>query len=40
MITHRIGMEEIPQAYETFRDKKDGCIKVVIDPQRAAQAPA
>ncbi|HEY1250636.1 MAG TPA: zinc-dependent alcohol dehydrogenase [Thermoanaerobaculia bacterium] len=33
VITHRIGMEGIPDAYETFRDKKDGCIKVVIKPR-------
>ncbi|BCG86527.1 glutathione-dependent formaldehyde dehydrogenase [Mesorhizobium sp. 113-3-9] len=32
LITHRIGLEEGPQAYKTFRDKKDGCIKVVIKP--------
>jgi threonine dehydrogenase-like Zn-dependent dehydrogenase len=36
VVTHRIGMDEIPQAYETFRDKKDGCIKVVIKPQGLA----
>ena len=32
MITHRIGLEEGPEAYKTFRDKEDGCIKVVIRP--------
>jgi threonine dehydrogenase-like Zn-dependent dehydrogenase len=32
LITHRIGLEEGPEAYKTFRDKKDGCIKVVIKP--------
>ncbi len=32
VITHRIKIEEAPQAYETFRDKKDDCIKVVIKP--------
>ncbi|MBZ9936928.1 zinc-binding dehydrogenase [Mesorhizobium sp. BR1-1-16] len=32
VITHRIGLEEGPEAYKTFRDKKDGCIKVVIRP--------
>ena len=30
VITHRIKLEEAPAAYKTFRDKKDGCIKVVI----------
>ena len=32
LITHRIGLEEGPEAYETFRDKENGCIKVVINP--------
>ncbi len=32
IISHRIGIEEIPQAFEIFRDKKYGCTKVVIDP--------
>ena len=32
LITHRIGLEQGPEAYKTFRDKKDGCIKVVINP--------
>ena len=29
---HRIGLEQGPEMYKTFRDKKDGCIKVVIKP--------
>ena len=32
VITHRISIGEAPAAYKTFRDKKDGCIKVVIKP--------
>ena len=32
VITHRVSLDEAPAAYETFRDKKDGCIKVVIQP--------
>jgi threonine dehydrogenase-like Zn-dependent dehydrogenase len=32
LITHRMGLEEGPAAYKTFRDKKDGCIKVVLRP--------
>lgn len=32
VITHRIGLDEAPDAYKTFLDKKDGCIKVVIKP--------
>jgi threonine dehydrogenase-like Zn-dependent dehydrogenase len=30
--TRRIKLEEAPAMYKTFRDKKDGCIKVVIKP--------
>ena len=26
------SLDEAPEAYKTFRDKKDGCIKVVIKP--------
>ncbi len=32
VITHTVGLEEGPAMYETFRDKKDGCIKVVLKP--------
>lgn len=32
VITHTVGLEDGPEMYETFRDKKDGCIKVVIKP--------
>ena len=32
VITHRVGLEEGPEMYRTFRDKQDGCIKVVITP--------
>jgi threonine dehydrogenase-like Zn-dependent dehydrogenase len=32
VITHTVGLEEGPEMYETFRDKKDGCIKVVLKP--------
>lgn len=30
IITHRATLEDGPDLYETFRDKKDGCIKVVM----------
>ena len=30
VITHTVGLEQGPEMYETFRDKKDGCIKVVL----------
>jgi threonine dehydrogenase-like Zn-dependent dehydrogenase len=32
VITHRVPLAEAPAAYKTFRDKEDGCIKVVIKP--------
>ncbi|MBR0654662.1 zinc-dependent alcohol dehydrogenase [Plastoroseomonas arctica] len=32
VITHRAGLEDAPDLYKTFRDKKDGCIKVVLKP--------
>lgn len=32
VITHRAGLEEGPNLYKTFRDKQDGCVKVVLTP--------
>ncbi len=32
VITHRAPLEDAPAAYRTFRDKEDGCIKVVLKP--------
>jgi threonine dehydrogenase-like Zn-dependent dehydrogenase len=32
VITHTVSLEEGPEMYKTFRDKQDGCIKVVIKP--------
>jgi threonine dehydrogenase-like Zn-dependent dehydrogenase len=32
VITHRVNLDRAPEMYETFRDKKDGCIKVVLTP--------
>jgi hypothetical protein len=32
VITHRAPLEDGPELYKTFRDKKDGCIKVVLKP--------
>lgn len=32
VITHRAGLEDGPALYATFRDKQDGCIKVVLKP--------
>ncbi len=32
LTTHRIPLADAPAAYEMFRDKTDGCIKVVLQP--------
>ncbi len=32
VITHRLSLDQAPEAYKTFRDKQDGCIKVVMKP--------
>ena len=32
VITHTVSLEEGPGMYKTFRDKEDGCIKVVLKP--------
>lgn len=32
VITHRASLEEGPDLYAKFRDKQDGCIKVVLKP--------
>jgi threonine dehydrogenase-like Zn-dependent dehydrogenase len=36
IITHRIGLEDAPAMYRTFRDRGDSCIKVVMQPGVAA----
>jgi threonine dehydrogenase-like Zn-dependent dehydrogenase len=40
VITHHRSIEEGPDLYNTFRDKEDGCIKVVLDPWKAAPVAA
>jgi threonine dehydrogenase-like Zn-dependent dehydrogenase len=32
VITHRLPLEDAPDAYKKFRDKEDGYIKVVLKP--------
>ncbi len=32
VITHTVPLEKGPDMYKTFRDKEDGCIKVVLKP--------
>ncbi len=32
VITHRVRLDDAPEMYQTFRDKEDDCIKVVMQP--------
>jgi threonine dehydrogenase-like Zn-dependent dehydrogenase len=32
VVTHRIPLSDAAHGYDIFREKKDGCIKVVLDP--------
>jgi threonine dehydrogenase-like Zn-dependent dehydrogenase len=32
VVTHSVGLEDGPEMYRTFRDKEDGCIKVILKP--------
>jgi len=32
VITHRLPLEQAAEAYKTFHEKKDRCIKVVLKP--------
>jgi threonine dehydrogenase-like Zn-dependent dehydrogenase len=38
VVTHRLPLEQGPDAYRMFRDKEDGCIKVVLDPRQSTPA--
>jgi len=32
VITHEVSLDDGPRMYKTFRDKEDGCVKVVLKP--------
>jgi threonine dehydrogenase-like Zn-dependent dehydrogenase len=32
VITHKVGLDQGPEMYKAFRDKQDGCIKVMLQP--------
>jgi threonine dehydrogenase-like Zn-dependent dehydrogenase len=32
VITHRLPLQDAPDAYKMFRDKEDSCVKVVLNP--------
>ncbi len=36
LVTHRLPLEQAPQAYEIFKHKRDNCIKVVLKPGQTA----
>jgi threonine dehydrogenase-like Zn-dependent dehydrogenase len=38
VISHRVPIDEAPKMYEVFRDKKDHCTKVVLDPWAESMA--
>ncbi|MBC8141020.1 MAG: glutathione-dependent formaldehyde dehydrogenase [Armatimonadetes bacterium] len=35
LITHTLPLEQAPEAYKIFKEKKDGCVKVVLKPHTA-----
>ena len=32
VVTHQVPIDQAPEMYKTFRDKTDGCVKVVLKP--------
>jgi L-iditol 2-dehydrogenase len=32
LVTHRFGLEDFAQAYETFTERRDGALKVIVYP--------
>jgi threonine dehydrogenase-like Zn-dependent dehydrogenase len=38
VITHRVGLDDAPEMYKTFREKQNGCIKVVMKPGQGSAA--
>jgi threonine dehydrogenase-like Zn-dependent dehydrogenase len=40
VITHTVPLDKGPEMYKTFRDKQDGCIKVVLKPEMNGAAHA
>jgi threonine dehydrogenase-like Zn-dependent dehydrogenase len=40
IITHRMALEDAPAGYRLFSEKKDGCIKIVMNPRLASGAAA
>jgi threonine dehydrogenase-like Zn-dependent dehydrogenase len=38
VITHRLSLDEAPEAYQTFKEHNDGCIKVILKPELHASS--
>ena len=38
VITHKVSLQDAPKMYKIFRDKQDGCIKVVLKPGAASKS--
>ncbi|MFD5214906.1 zinc-dependent alcohol dehydrogenase [Microbacterium sp. NPDC058345] len=38
LVTHHVPLERAPEMYRTFQRKEDGCIKVVLHPDRTGTA--
>ena len=32
VVTHRLGLDQAPEGYETFKNKRNECVKVVLKP--------
>ncbi len=32
IVTHRLSLEEAPSAYKLFKNKEEGCIRVMLRP--------
>jgi threonine dehydrogenase-like Zn-dependent dehydrogenase len=35
VVTHRLGLSDAPDGFETFKHKQDECVKVVLEPERS-----
>ena len=40
IVTHRLGLEDAPAAYDIFKHKEEECIKVVLKPGETRRKPA
>ena len=38
VITHRVSLQDGPEAYDMFKKKQNQCVKVVLDPWKEARA--